>query len=290
MGKIRPNDPCSCGSGIKYKKCCSIKSKKSTLQKLWPKKSKLDDREFVEGMRAAGRFNAQLLAYVKPLAKEGMTTNEIDRLVHEYTLDHGHTPAPLNYHGFPKSVCTSINNVVCHGIPCDEDVLKEGDIINIDTTTIVNGYFGDQSETLYIGEKISEDARKVTEVSRRSLQIGIEMVRPGISLYEVCGAIQDYVEGEGCSVVREFTGHGIGKTFHADPQVPHYRAPELKRVILKPGMTFTIEPMVNLGDWRTKVLDDNWTAVTLDGSLSAQFEHTLMVTEEGVEILTLIEE
>lgn len=282
MAKLRPNDPCTCGSGKKYKKCCGNKSSSPATKRHNPM---IKTAEQIEGIRKACAFNAQLMDYIRPHVQVGISTNHIDKLVHAYTLDHGHIPACLGYHGFPKTLCTSINNVVCHGIPCDEDILKDGDIINIDLTTIVDGYFGDQSETLFIGE-VSDVARSVTECSYHSLYKGIEAVKPGVRLYDVCGAIEDYVHDCGYSVVREFTGHGIGIEFHEDPQVPHYRTRETKSVILEPGMTFTIEPMVNVGHWKTKVLDDGWTAVTKDGSLSAQFEHTLLVTETGAEIMT----
>lgn len=301
MAKQRPNDPCSCGSGKKYKKCCGSNSGKSESGIIGAKGSRFGAGGMfskpkptgrgvktaieIEGMRKACRFNAQLMNYIRPLVKAGMSTAEIDRLVHEYTVDHGHIPAPLNYHGFPKSVCTSRNEVVCHGIPSENEFVEDGDIINIDVTTIVDGFHGDQSETLLIGD-VSEEARRVTEVSRRSLEIGIAHVKPGIVLNDVCAAIQDYVEGEGCSVVRDFTGHGIGRRFHEDPQVTHYRSSAAKRWLLEPGQTFTIEPMVNVGHYDVGVLEDGWTAVTADGSLSAQFEHTVLVTETGVEILT----
>jgi len=239
----------------------------------------------IEGMRVACRFNAQLMNYIRPLVVAGMSTEDINTLVHEFTIEHGHIPAPLNYYGFPKSVCTSVNDVVCHGIPTKNQILVEGDIINVDVTTIVNGYHGDQSETILIG-KVSADARKIAEVSKTSLDIGIQTVRAGIALVEVCGAIEDYVHSQKCSVVRDFTGHGIGKKFHEDPQVPHYRTRAAANFMLEAGMTFTIEPMVNLGDYRVKVLDDDWTAVTKDGSLSAQYEHTILVTEDGCEVLT----
>jgi methionyl aminopeptidase len=245
-------------------------------------KSKKD----IEGMRVSCKFNAELMHYIKPLVRVGMSTNDIDKLVHDYTVKAGHIPACKGYRGFPKSLCTSLNNVVCHGIPSDKDILKEGDIINIDLTSIVGGYHGDLSETLYIGKAISDGARKVTETSREALRRGIAAVRPGNTLYDVGDAIQTYVEAQGCSVVREYTGHGIGKVFHEDPQVPHFRVDANRKIVLKPGMIFTIEPMVNLGDWRTKVLSDKWTAVTEDGSLSAQFEHTILVTESGVEVMT----
>ena len=289
MNKVRPNDPCPCKSGLKFKKCCQ-----SGESGLWPNafnrpRNYAKPARDIEGMRKACRFNAELMKYIRPFVREGVSTNQINDWVHQYTIEHGHIPAPLNYHGFPKSVCTSINEVVCHGIPCDKDILKPGDIINVDLTTIVDGYFGDQSETFYIGE-VSVDARKVTETSRRSLELAIQSVRPGIPLYDVCGVIEDHVASQGCSVVREFTGHGIGRKFHEDPQVPHYRTPETKNIMLVPGMIFTIEPMVNLGHWKTRVLADKWTAVTADGSLSAQFEHTILVTEDGVDVLTQVDD
>lgn len=285
MSKTRPNEPCPCGSGLKYKKCCGGRASKfgNLLGRKAPRGVKT--KEEIEGMRKACRFNALLMKEVRGFVKEGMSTLEIDTFVHQFTIDHGHIPAPLNYHGFPRSVCTSRNDVVCHGIPDAEEIVTDGDIINVDVTTIVDGFHGDQSETLLIGI-VSEEARHVTEVSRRSLELGIEAVRPGIPLNHVCGAIQDYVEAQGCSVVRDFTGHGIGRGFHEDPQVTHYRSAHASRWMLHAGQTFTIEPMVNVGSYEVDVLDDGWTAVTRDGSLSAQFEHTVLVTEDGVEVLT----
>ena len=284
--KVRPNDLCPCGSGKKYKKCCFKKVSRAPKAPLFRRRNKaVKTQQEIEGMRTACRFNAQLMNYIRPLVKAGMSTEEINTLVQEYTIDHGHIPAPLNYYGFPKSVCTSVNDVVCHGIPTEKQILKEGDIINVDVTTIVDGYHGDQSETILIGD-VSEQARKVANVSKTSLDIGIDTVKAGIPLGEVCGAVEDYVHSQGCSVVRDFTGHGIGKKFHEDPQVPHYRTPAANRFMLESGMTFTIEPMVNIGDYRIKVLDDDWTAVTRDGSLSAQYEHTILVTDEGCEVLT----
>ncbi|MBF0196070.1 MAG: type I methionyl aminopeptidase [Planctomycetes bacterium] len=289
MAKTRPNEPCPCGSGKKYKKCCAKAPILKNKHFGYRKKDNIKNEKDIIGMRTACSFNAQLMRYIRPHIQAGISTEEINTLVHDYTLAHGHIPAPLNYHGFPKSVCTSLNHVVCHGIPCKEDILKNGDIINVDVTTIVDGYHGDQSETFYVGTDISDDAKLVTETSRRSLEIGIENVKPGRKLIDVCGAIEDFVLGEGCSVVRDFTGHGIGLKFHEEPQVPHYRTASIRNVVLQPGMTFTIEPMVNIGDWRIKILEDKWTAVTADGSLSAQFEHTLLVTEDGVEVLTATE-
>jgi methionyl aminopeptidase len=238
----------------------------------------------IELMRTVCRLAAETLLFVGDKIRVGMTTLEIDRIVHEHTLSQGARPAPLNYKGFPKSVCTSINDVVCHGIP-DGTVLRNGDIVNVDVTHLHNGFHGDTSATFYIGTPSSE-ARHVTEVARRALDIGVEQVREGARLGDIGAAIQEYVEGEGCGVVRDFVGHGIGRKFHDALQVKHYG----KRGTgerLRAGMTFTIEPMVNLGGWEVKVdPDDKWTVRTSDGSLSAQFEHTVLVTREGVEVLT----
>lgn len=237
----------------------------------------------VEGMRAAGQAAAETLLAVGEILRPGMTTEEINRFVHEDTLRRGGIPAPLNYRGFPKSVCTSVNEVVCHGIPGPQ-VLRPGDIVNVDVTTILNGFYGDTSATFYIGEP-SPEARHVTEVSRRSLELGIAQVRDGARLGDIGAAIQEFAEAEGCSVVRAFVGHGIGRRFHEAPQVSHVgkRGSGLR---LRAGMCFTIEPMINLGGHEVEVLEDKWTAVTLDGSLSAQFEHTLVVTKTGCEVLT----
>jgi methionyl aminopeptidase len=237
----------------------------------------------IEAMREVSRLAAETLSAVGELVRPGITTEEINTFVHAHTLKQGARPAPLNYKGFPKSVCTSINEVVCHGIPGDR-VLREGDIINIDVTHIYKGFHGDTSATFYVG-KVSEDARRVVEVARRCLALGIAQVKPGARLGDVGAAIQEFAEGHGCSVVRDFVGHGIGRKFHDEPKVMHY-GKWGKGERLKPGMTFTIEPMVNLGSWEVDVLDDDWTAVTADGSLSAQFEHTVLVTDSGVEVLT----
>lgn len=235
-------------------------------------------------MREVGRLAAATLERVGPLLRPGMTTQEINDFVHADTLKAGARPAPLNYRGFPKSVCTSINEVVCHGIPSPKRALKEGDIVNVDVTHLYKGYHGDTSATFYIGEP-SADAKKVVEVARKSLELGIAEVKPGARLGDIGAAIQEFAEAQGCSVVRDFVGHGIGRTFHDEPQVKHY-GERGTGIRLKAGMTFTIEPMINLGDFEVDVLDDDWTAVTRDGSLSAQFEHTVLVTQDGVEILT----
>ena len=239
----------------------------------------------IDLMRVAGRMAAETLVLVGEKIRAGMTTEDINALVHEDTVKRGARPAPLNYRGFPKSVCTSINDVVCHGIPTRDEVVKDGDIINVDVTTICEGFHGDTSATFYIGTPSSE-ARLVTETARRALDLGIAEVREGARLGDIGAAIQEFVEGEGCSVVRDFVGHGIGRKFHEAPQVKHYgKRGQGER--LKAGMIFTIEPMVNIGRWEVKVDPaDKWTVRTVDGSLSAQFEHTILCTKTGCEILT----
>jgi methionyl aminopeptidase len=241
-------------------------------------------RKEIDGIRQASRLAAETLLLVGDSIRAGMTTEDINRLVHEDTLRRGARPAPRNYHGFPKSVCTSVNEVVCHGIPDPHERLKNGDIINVDVTHIYNGFYGDTSATFYIGEP-SPTARLVTEVARKSLEIGIAQVREGSRLGDIGAAIQEYAEGQKCSVVRAFVGHGIGRRFHEPPQVSHIgkRGDGLR---LKAGMCFTIEPMINIGGYEVEVLEDGWTVVTRDGSLSAQFEHTIVVTKDGSEILT----
>ena len=237
----------------------------------------------IESLRRACRIAAETLLLVGDTIRPGMTTEEINRLVHDDTLRRGARPAPLNYHGFPKSVCTSVNEVVCHGIPGPQR-LRPGDIVNVDITSIYEGFYGDTSATFYIGEP-SPEARHVTEVARRSLEIGIAQVREGARLGDIGAAIQAYAEGEGCSVVRAFVGHGIGRRFHEPPQVSHVgeRGTGLR---LKAGMCFTIEPMINVGEYEVDVLEDGWTVLTRDRSLSAQFEHTIVVTRDGCEVLT----
>ena len=237
----------------------------------------------VEGMRVVCQMAADTLLGVGDMIRPGITTEDINRFVHDDTVRRGARPAPLNYHGFPKSVCTSINEVVCHGIP-GRRVLESGDIINVDITSIYNGFYGDTSATFYVG-KPSPDAKHVTEVARRSLDLAIAEVRDGARLGDIGAAIQSFAESEGCSVVRTFVGHGIGTQFHEPPQVSHVgkrgQGPRLKA-----GMCFTIEPMINIGGHEVEVLDDKWTAVTIDRSLSAQFEHTVVVTKKSCEVLT----
>ena len=245
--------------------------------------------EDVAGMREAGRLASELLDYLTPYVKSGVTTREIDTLAHEYMVNEQHTiPATLNYAPpghtpYPASLCTSVNHVVCHGIPGDKK-LKDGDIVNIDVTVIKNGYHGDTSRMFFIG-KPSIQARRLVEVTYEAMWRGIRAVRPGAHLGDIGSAIQRFAEGHGFSVVREFCGHGIGKQFHEEPQVLHYGRPGTGYKI-QPGMVFTVEPMINAGRPGIRCLADGWTIVTADHSLSAQWEHTVLVTETGYEIMT----
>ena len=241
--------------------------------------------EEIEKMRVAGKLAADVLHMIAPHVQIGITTNELNDICHDYIVNEQQAiPAPLNYRGFPKSICTSINHQVCHGIPSDKK-LKKGDIINIDITVIKDGYHGDTSQMFYIGEP-SIKARRVSEIARDCMIKGIELVKPGNKLGDIGHAIQVYAEANGCSVVREYCGHGIGREFHEDPQVLHYGKPNTG-ITLEPGMTFTIEPMINIGKRDVKLLSDDWTVVTKDHSLSAQWEHTILVTDTGFEVLTL---
>lgn len=241
--------------------------------------------EEIEKMRIAGRLAADVLQMIRPHVKAGVTTGELDRICHDFIVNEQQAvPAPLNYRGFPKSICTSINHQICHGIPGDKK-LKNGDILNIDVTVIKDGYHGDTSRMFCIGEP-SVQAGRLIRVCYDAMRTGIEMVRPGVQLGDIGHAIQTFVESNNYSVVREYCGHGIGREFHEDPQVLHYGRPGTG-LELRPGMIFTIEPMVNAGKRHTKMLPDNWTVVTKDHSLSAQWEHTVLVTEDGFEVLTL---
>lgn len=238
-----------------------------------------------EKMRVAGRLGARVLEMIEPHVRAGVTTGALDQLCHDYIVnDLGCIPAPLNYRGFPKSICTSVNHVVCHGIPGNKK-LKNGDIVNIDITVIRDEFHGDTSRMFLVGEP-SVLARRVTRVSWESMWVGLNRVRPGVTLGDLGAAIQRHAESHGFSIVREYCGHGIGRGFHEDPQVLHYGTPG-EGMALQPGMTFTIEPMVNAGKRHTKLLRDGWTVVTKDHSLSAQWEHTILVTGDGHEVLTL---
>ena len=241
--------------------------------------------EGFEGMRRAGRLAAETLDYITPYVRPGVTTGELDHLCHDFIVSHNAVPAPLNYRGFPKSICTSINHVVCHGIPTDQKKLANGDIINIDVTVILDGWYGDTSRMFLVGDKVPVKAKRLVEVTYEAMMRGIEVVRPGATLGDIGHAIQTFVESHRFSVVRDFCGHGLGRSFHTAPSVLHYGKPGTG-LVLEEGMFFTIEPMVNAGRYDVKILDDGWTAVTRDRSLSAQFEHSLGVTSDGYEIFT----
>ncbi|MBK1813157.1 methionyl aminopeptidase [Clostridium sp. YIM B02505] len=282
------NESCWCGSGLKYKKChLSFDEKLIDLRDkgyIVPTRDLIKTKEQIQGIRESAKINNGLLDLVSASIKEGMTTQEIDDIAYNYTVANGGIPATLNYDGFPKSICTSINNVVCHGIPSKDVVLKNGDIINVDATTILNGYYSDASRMFMIGE-VTEEAKRLVEISKECLEKGLQAVKPWGFLGDVGAAIQEYAEGNGYSVVRDFGGHGVGLDIHEEPYVAHYgkRGTDM---ILVPGMVFTIEPMINAGSYELFIdPNDGWTALTKDGSLSAQWEHTILVTEDGLEII-----
>jgi methionyl aminopeptidase len=246
---------------------------------------RLHGPEGFAAMRKAGRLAAEVLDFITPHVKPGVTTDRLDRLCHGFILDHGAIPAPLNYRGFPRSICTSVNHVVCHGIPGDR-VLEDGDILNIDITVILDGWHGDTSRMFLLGNKVGVKASKLVDVTYQAMMKGIEAVKPGVRLGDIGHAIQSYAESFRFSVVRDFCGHGIGRIFHDAPSILHFgKAGD--GLALREGMFFTVEPMINAGRWEVKVLSDGWTAVTKDKSLSAQFEHTVGVTASGYEIFTL---
>jgi methionyl aminopeptidase len=285
--KVGRNDPCPCGSGLKYKKCCLEKEVPDASQPAamyaQPNNIRLKEQADIEGIREAGRLVLETLDLVESRIRPGMATEEINTIVHEFTTKKGAQPAPLNYRGFPKSVCVSVNEEVCHGIP-GKRVLQDGDIVNVDVTSVLKGYYADANKTYFVGTP-GAAARKIVSVARECLKRGISVVKPGNTVGDIGWEIQNYAEGQGCSVVRDFVGHGVGFEFHEAPQVPHF-GQKGQGIRLVPGMVFTIEPMINLGGKELKILTDNWTAVTKDGSLSAQFEQTLLVTPGGCESLT----
>ena len=247
----------------------------------------INNAEDIAKMRASGTLAAELLDYIGDFVKPGVTTNELNQLCHDYQLNvQGSIPAPLGYGEppFPKSICTSVNHVICHGIP-DDKPLKKGDMLNIDVTIIKDGYHGDTNMMYVVGGETSILANRLCTVAQEAMYRGIQTVKPGSTIGDIGHAIQQYVESERFSVVREYCGHGIGTVFHDEPQVLHYGQPD-SGMVLEEGMTFTIEPMVNAGVWQTKLLGDKWTVVTKDHKLSAQYEHTLLVTKTGVEVLT----
>ena len=285
--KIGRNDPCPCGSGKKYKRCClnAKNPKPVNLEKLYSQKYdiRLKHSKDIDGIRASGRLVIETLDLMEENIKVGVTTEVLNTIAHEFAMNHNAIPAPLNYRGFPKSICTSINEVICHGIP-ENRALTNGDIINVDITLIYKGYYADASKTYFVGTP-GADAKKIVNVAAQSLKASMTMLAPGNTIGDIGWAIQKYAESEKCSVVREFVGHGVGFDFHEPPHVPHY-GKKGDGIVLVPGMVFTVEPMINLGKADLFVAGDNWTAITHDRKLSAQFEQTFLITEDGFESLT----
>lgn len=288
MNKLSRNDPCWCGSGKKYKHC---HYKSDALGFSAPRTSGHPQRpdviiktpEQIEGIYRSCQLTREILDTITPRIVPGITTEAINHWVHELTVAAGAIPAPLNYRGYPKSVCTSVNEVICHGIPGDR-ILLDGDILNVDVTCILDGYYGDASRMFLLGD-VAPEARRLVSVTRECLDLGIALVRPGNTTGDIGHAIQEHAEGHGYGVVRMFVGHGVGVRFHEPPDIPHYGRPHTGTQLV-PGMIFTIEPMINIGSYDVVILDDGWTALTADGSLSAQWEHTVLVTEDGVKVLT----
>ncbi len=287
MLKLKRNDYCWCGSKKKLKKCHI--DFMDTLQHLHskgydtPSLSLIKTDKDIAGIKKSSTLTHQLLDELNTIIKPGITTNEINTWVHEETIKRGAIPAPLHYKGFPKSICTSINDVICHGIP-DDTILKEGDIVNVDITCIIDGYFGDSCRMYSVG-KISTSAQKLIDVTKECLDLAIKSVKPLQPVNVIGEAIEKHAHKHNYSVVECFGGHGVGNAFHEEPFIFHYKRSD-KQMIMVPGMVFTIEPMINEGGYDCNILDDDWTAVTKDGSLSAQWEHTILVTETGAEVLT----
>ena len=305
----KANEPCWCGSGKKFKRCCKLTStpiRQGRISPLRPvpdtiakptwadggevnrwDEPRVKSPDIIERMGRTGREAADTLAYLGSLCQPGVTTEEIDIACHEMAIERNSYPSPLEYPGmadpFPKSVCTSVNEVICHGIP-DDRPLVDGDIINIDVTLFKDGVHGDTNATFYVGN-VDETSQRLVRVTRECLELGIAAAKPGKAINEIGRAIQTHAEEQGFGVVRDFVGHGIGEQFHTDLQICHYYHPRLTDV-LEPGMTFTIEPMITLGSWKAQLWNDGWTAVTTDGGRTAQFEHTLVITDDGAEILT----
>jgi methionyl aminopeptidase len=299
------NEPCWCGSGRKYKRCHKPLEGRVLPGVVSPRRSvpahiqkppyadtghverrsepAVKSPDVIERMRKAGAIAAEVLRLAGEMVRPGITTDDIDAYVHQLCIERGVYPSPLNYQGYPKSVCTSVNEVICHGIP-DSRVLQDGDIINLDVTCYVNGVHGDTNATFAVGT-IDEESRQLIEVTRECMWRGINVVRPGVPLYEIGRAIESHAKSHKMGVVRAFIGHGIGEQFHTDIQILHYYEPR-NSLLMRPGMTFTIEPMITLGSEKHRMWDDDWTAVTIDGKRTAQFEHTVLVTADGVEVLT----
>ncbi|MDV4152494.1 methionyl aminopeptidase [Clostridium sp. AL.422] len=285
---LNRNDQCWCNSGKKYKKChLEFDEKLEALRYKGyevPTRDMIKNQEQIQGIKESAKINNAVLDLVQEKIELGMNTEEIDKLVHDFTVNNGAVPAPLNYGGFPKSVCVSINDVVCHGIPSEDTILMDGDIVNVDVSTIYNGYYSDASRMFMIGNVAKEDERLV-KVAKECLDKGFEAVKPWGFLGDVGAAIQEHAEANGFSVVRAFGGHGVGIKFHEDPFVAHV-GKRGEGMVLVPGMVFTIEPMLNQGDYEVFVdEDDEWTVFTEDGGYSAQWEYTVLVTEDGAEII-----
>jgi len=288
---ISRNDPCWCGSGKKYKVCHRIMDEKlADFQREGyevPEHSIIHGNKVINGVKESALITKGIFKMLEGRIVAGLKTKDIDQWIYDYTIERGGIPATLGYNGFPKSCCTSINDTVCHGIP-DDTVLKDGDIINIDVTTKLNGYFSDSSRMYMVGN-VSEEAKTLVEETHECMMIGIREVKPYASIENIGKAIEDYAISKGYSVVEALGGHGIGLKFHENPHIHHFET-GAKSMIMVPGMMFTIEPMINQGDFDVTILDDEWTVKTIDGSLSAQWEHTILVTQDGYEILTLLDE
>jgi len=302
----KSNDPCWCGSGRKYKRCHRglegkvvaghVSAMRGVPEGIAPtdyylsgKPRRRDEAmvkspDVIEGMRRAGRVAAEVLAVTGAAVAPGVTTEELDIVAHQAYIERGSFPSTLNYHGYPKAICTSVNEVICHGIP-DDRPLADGDIVNIDVTAYLDGVHGDCSAMFGVGE-IDQASADLIELTRRCRELGIAAVHPGRPISDIGRAIEDHATAGGYGVVRSFVGHGIGEQFHLAPSVPHYYTAEAS-TLMEPGMVFTIEPMITIGSWREKMWDNGWTAVTIDGSRTAQFEHTLVVSDDGAEVLTV---
>ena len=302
---LRSNDLCWCGSGRKYKRChkplegrvvphevSPMRSVPATIARPPYAETGIPPRwneplvkspELIERMRRAGSLAAEVLRLAGEQVAPGVTTDEIDVFVHDLTIERGAYPSPLNYNGYPKSVCTSVNEVICHGIP-DARALQDGDIVNLDVTVFLEGVHGDTNATFFVGD-VDDESRRLVRVTEECMWHGIEAVRPGRPISDIGRAIEDHAKAHRYGVIRAFIGHSIGEQFHGDIQVLHYYDSRAS-MIMRPGMTFTVEPMISLGTWQHKMWDDDWTAVTSDGRRTAQFEHTLLVTDDGADVLT----
>lgn len=287
--EVKRNSPCWCGSGKKYKQCHEKFDDTYNMMKLkghhMPDRSLIKNAKEIIEIKKSANINTGVLDFVAEKIHAGMSTADIDQLVYDYTVAHGAIPAPLGYEGFPKSCCTSVNDEVCHGIPDENIILKDGDIVNVDVSTIYHGYFSDASRMFMIGE-VSDEAKKLVEVTKECMEIGIAAIKPWGHVGDIGAAIVAHAHKHGFSVVRDFAGHGVGKEFHENPVVSHVGMRNTGMVLV-PGMMITVEPMINAGDWELYIDADNgWTAYTEDGSLSAQWENMILITEHGIEILT----